>query len=166
MVKCGPIEDLFIYYHPVTNKHLGIGRVIFENVKGARQCVDKLNNTSVMGKILAVFLDPFGDKCKAKFKDFTEEKKPVVEEKKVEEKKVEVEKHFLESKDKHPLEKEKEDDLRSVVMKDSLRDSRDRYSRSYVRSDYPTPSSADLGYGTSQSDYSANYGSTNSTPIR
>ncbi|XP_050314928.1 histone-lysine N-methyltransferase SETD1-like isoform X3 [Anthonomus grandis grandis] len=84
--KFGVIEELFIYYHPVTNKHLGIGRVVYEEVKSAKQCVEKLNSTSVMGKILDVFLDPFGEKCKAKFQELTSEKKPppVVEEPKKE----------------------------------------------------------------------------------
>lgn len=49
--KYGPVEELFIYYHPVTNKHLGLGRVVFEQVSAARACVDKLNGTSVMGKV-------------------------------------------------------------------------------------------------------------------
>lgn len=81
--KFGGIEDLFIYYHPVTNKHLGIGRCIFETVQGAKACVEKLNNTSVMGKQLQVFLDPFGEKCKKQYEEYTTEKKPpppVVEE--------------------------------------------------------------------------------------
>ncbi|KAL1500734.1 hypothetical protein ABEB36_006180 [Hypothenemus hampei] len=73
--KFGIIEELFIYYHPVTNKHLGIGRVVYEEVKSARQCVEKLNNTSVMGKILDVFLDAFGHRCKEKFEELTTEKK-------------------------------------------------------------------------------------------
>lgn len=60
--KFGLVEELFIYYHPITNKHLGIGRVVFEDVKSAKACVDKLNKTSVMGKILDVFLDSFGEK--------------------------------------------------------------------------------------------------------
>lgn len=60
--KFGIVEELFIYYHPITNKHLGIGRVVFEEVKSAKACVDKLNKTSVMGKLLDVFLDPFGEK--------------------------------------------------------------------------------------------------------
>ena len=49
--KFGPVQDLQIYYHPVTNKHLGFGRVIFESVKASKACVDKLNGTSVMGKV-------------------------------------------------------------------------------------------------------------------
>lgn len=60
--KFGHVEELFIYYHPLNSKHLGIGRVIFEDVKSAKHCVDKLNKTSVMGKLLEVFLDPFGEK--------------------------------------------------------------------------------------------------------
>lgn len=59
--KFGPVEELFIYYHPVSNKHLGLARVVFEAVKSAKACVEKLNNTSVMGKVLQVFLDAFGN---------------------------------------------------------------------------------------------------------
>jgi len=49
--KCGPFDELYIYYHPVTNKHLGLGRIVFENVKSAKACIDKFNGTSVMGKV-------------------------------------------------------------------------------------------------------------------
>lgn len=58
--KHGPFEELQIFYHPKTNKHLGLARVVFEHVKNAKSCVEKLNQTSVMGKPLQVFLDPFG----------------------------------------------------------------------------------------------------------
>lgn len=59
--KFGPVEELFIYYHPVSNKHLGLARVVFEAIKSAAACVEKLNNTSVMGKVVHVFLDAFGN---------------------------------------------------------------------------------------------------------
>jgi len=59
--KHGPFEELTIFYHPKTNKHLGLARVVFENVKNAKSCVEKLNQTSVMGRPLQVFLDPFGN---------------------------------------------------------------------------------------------------------
>lgn len=51
VTKFGPVEELFIYYHPTTNKHLGLGRVVFESVKSSKACVEKLNGTSVMGKV-------------------------------------------------------------------------------------------------------------------
>lgn len=51
VLKYGPIEELFIYYHPSTNKHLGLGRIVFEEVSAAKACVEKLNGTSVMGKV-------------------------------------------------------------------------------------------------------------------
>lgn len=51
VIKFGPFEELFIYYHPTTNKHLGLGRVVFESVKSAKACVEKLNGFSVMGKV-------------------------------------------------------------------------------------------------------------------
>jgi len=49
--KCGPFDDITIYHHPTTNKHLGIARVVFENTKAARLCIDKYNQKSVMGKV-------------------------------------------------------------------------------------------------------------------
>lgn len=58
--KFGPLEEVTIYYHPRTKKHLGLAKLIFESPKGAKACVDKLHNTSVMGKVMSVFLDPLG----------------------------------------------------------------------------------------------------------
>ncbi|KAK6640665.1 hypothetical protein RUM44_012362 [Polyplax serrata] len=78
--KFGEQEELVIYYHPVTNKHLGLARIVFMEVASAKQCVASLNNKSVMGKQLQVFLDPFGEECRKKYTDLTTEKKPVVPE--------------------------------------------------------------------------------------
>lgn len=58
--KFGDHEELTIFYHPVTNKHLGLARVVFMEVPCAKQCVANLNNKSVMGKQLQALLDPFG----------------------------------------------------------------------------------------------------------
>ncbi|XP_026682209.1 histone-lysine N-methyltransferase SETD1 [Diaphorina citri] len=74
--KFGPIEELRIFYHPLTNKHLGLARIIFKSVKAAAACVDKLGNTSVMGKVLRVFLDAFGEECTKMFEELTDTKKP------------------------------------------------------------------------------------------
>lgn len=189
--KYGSIEELFIYYHPITNKHLGLGRVIFETVKGAKGCVEKLNNTSVMGKILQVFLDPFGEKCKKMFEEFIAEKKPpVVEEKaaKVEPeiKKAETEpskKSAVDTTDYKERDRETEklkerEELRHLKEKERERErdrierdrlERDRsYSRGYVhsRNEFATPSSSDMGYNTAQSDFSASFGSAGTTPIQ
>ena len=59
--KYGQVEELYIYYHPVTKKHLGLARVVFDNPAHAKLCVQKLNGTSVMGQKLLVFLDAFGE---------------------------------------------------------------------------------------------------------
>lgn len=75
LAKCGTYTELYIYYHPVTNKHLGIARIVFENVRSARICVERLNGTSVMGKVLNVFKDPFGEECKRAIEEKTSEKK-------------------------------------------------------------------------------------------
>lgn len=50
--KCGPSDELHIYYHPTTNKHLGLARIVFENVKSSKACIDKYNGQSVMGKVI------------------------------------------------------------------------------------------------------------------
>lgn len=59
-MKFGKVDLLQIYYHPITKKHLGLAKIIFEEPSAARFCVQKLNETSVMGKVVNVFLDAFG----------------------------------------------------------------------------------------------------------
>lgn len=75
LAKCGTYTELYIYYHPTTHKHLGLARIVFENVRSARLCVERLNGTSVMGKVLNVFKDPFGEDCKRLLEEKTSEKK-------------------------------------------------------------------------------------------
>lgn len=74
--KCGCTDELHIYYHPITQKHLGMARCVFELPAGARLAVEKFNGKSVMGKILNVFLDPFGEACKRILQEATVERKP------------------------------------------------------------------------------------------
>ncbi|XP_058062335.1 histone-lysine N-methyltransferase SETD1 [Anopheles bellator] len=76
LTKCGTFTELYIYYHPTTNKHLGLARIVFEQVRSAKLCVERLNGTSVMGKMLNVFKDPFGEQCKRLLEEKTNEKKP------------------------------------------------------------------------------------------
>ncbi|XP_043250324.1 histone-lysine N-methyltransferase SETD1 isoform X1 [Colletes gigas] len=166
--KFGVVEELIVYYHPLTNKHLGIARVVFESTKASKACVEKLNNTSVMGKVLRVFLDAFGEECKKIYDELTVEKKA--------EKKIEKEIKSENDQEKQtPIEKiitEERDDFRSnKKMVSNIEKSRDTYvenSRYSKYRDYPTPSGStgsDLGYGTAPSElnYSNNY-SQNSTP--
>lgn len=183
--KFGIIEELFIYYHPVTNKHLGLGRVVFETVKGAKLCVEKLNNTSVMGKILQVFLDPFGEKCKKIFEEAVAEKKPpppvqqttttaaataVVDEKKSIELEVKKTEDTESGKEKECCSSEKKNKERDELrLKEKERERLDRYTRGYVhssRNDFATPSSSDMGYATAPSEFSAGYGSAGTTPLQ
>lgn len=49
--KCGEFDELDIYYHPLTNRHLGLARVVFSSVRGATTCIDKYNGKSVMGRV-------------------------------------------------------------------------------------------------------------------
>ncbi|KNC28056.1 hypothetical protein FF38_04442 [Lucilia cuprina] len=72
--KCGVYDEIVIHHHPTTNKHLGIARIVFENVKAARQCIEKYHQKSVMGKILSVFHDPFGTICKQTVENLTSTK--------------------------------------------------------------------------------------------
>lgn len=55
VIKMGPVEELIIYYHPITNKHLGFARLVFETVKAAKLCIEKLHGKSVMGKVCLIF---------------------------------------------------------------------------------------------------------------
>ncbi|KAL8180118.1 UNVERIFIED_CONTAM: Histone-lysine N-methyltransferase setd1b [Gekko kuhli] len=60
--KYGEVEEVEILYNPKNKKHLGIAKVIFATVKGAREAVQHLHNTSVMGNIIHVELDTKGEK--------------------------------------------------------------------------------------------------------
>lgn len=44
-------DEIDIYHHPETNRHLGIARIILRSSKQMRPCIDKFNNKSVMGKV-------------------------------------------------------------------------------------------------------------------
>ncbi|VVC93134.1 unnamed protein product, partial [Leptidea sinapis] len=73
--KIGPHEELTIFYHPVTNRHLGFARVVFQEVKHAKLCIDKYNGKSVMGQVLEVYHDAFGKKCHEMYDDKTLDKR-------------------------------------------------------------------------------------------
>ena len=73
VTKFGIVELMDIYYHPKTQKHLGLARLVFEKVKFAKECVNHLHGRSVMGKQLNCYLDPFGASCKKMFVDLTTE---------------------------------------------------------------------------------------------
>ncbi|XP_029299946.1 histone-lysine N-methyltransferase SETD1B-A isoform X3 [Cottoperca gobio] len=59
--KFGEIEQVEILYNPKNKKHLGIAKVVFENVKAAKVAVQSLHKTSVMGNFIHVELDPKGE---------------------------------------------------------------------------------------------------------
>ncbi|XP_076876007.1 histone-lysine N-methyltransferase SETD1B-A isoform X2 [Brachyhypopomus gauderio] len=59
--KYGDIEEVEILYNPKNKKHLGIAKVVFGSVKAAKDAVQNLHNTSVMGNIIHVELDPKGE---------------------------------------------------------------------------------------------------------
>lgn len=44
-------DDIIIYYHPETNKHLGIARLILRTPRQMKMCIEKFNQKSVMGKV-------------------------------------------------------------------------------------------------------------------
>lgn len=62
--KCGSTEEQVIYRHPRTQRRLGIARIVFIDVKSARACIERYNQQSVMGNVMNVFHDAFGEKCK------------------------------------------------------------------------------------------------------
>ncbi|KAJ3603641.1 hypothetical protein NHX12_028386 [Muraenolepis orangiensis] len=62
--KYGQVDEVEIFYNPKTVKHLGIGKVIFDTVKAARDAVQHLHETSVMGNIIHVEVDPKGENRK------------------------------------------------------------------------------------------------------
>lgn len=74
--KCGPTEEQIIYRHPRTQRRLGIARIVFIDVKSARACIDKYNQQSVMGNVMNVFHDAFGEQCKHIILEASGEKKP------------------------------------------------------------------------------------------
>ncbi|XP_048482105.1 histone-lysine N-methyltransferase SETD1 isoform X3 [Plutella xylostella] len=76
MNKVGPYEELTIFYHPITNRHLGFARIVFHEVKHSKLCIEKYNGKSVMGQVLEVFHDAFGKKCQEMFESKTTERKP------------------------------------------------------------------------------------------
>ena len=45
------VDEITIFYHPESNKHLGLARVILKSSRQMRMCVEKFNNKSVMGKV-------------------------------------------------------------------------------------------------------------------
>ncbi|XP_068429666.1 histone-lysine N-methyltransferase SETD1B-A isoform X2 [Clinocottus analis] len=59
--KFGELEHVEILYNPKNKKHLGIAKVVFENVKAAKVAVQSLHKTSVMGNFIHVELDPKGE---------------------------------------------------------------------------------------------------------
>lgn len=56
----GNTEEVEIFYNPKNKKHLGIAKVIFDTVKAAKDAVQHLHQTSVMGNIIHVEIDPKG----------------------------------------------------------------------------------------------------------
>ncbi|XP_055308934.1 histone-lysine N-methyltransferase SETD1 [Sitodiplosis mosellana] len=75
LTKCGPTEEQIIYRHPRTQRRLGIARIVFVDVKSARSCIEKYNQQSVMGNVMNVFYDAFGEQCKQILSEASCEKK-------------------------------------------------------------------------------------------
>ncbi|KAM4576993.1 histone-lysine N-methyltransferase SETD1B-A-like isoform 1-T1 [Odontesthes bonariensis] len=59
--KHGDIEEVEIFYSPKNKKHLGIAKVVFDTVRAAKNAVQHLHQTSVMGNIIHVEVDPKGE---------------------------------------------------------------------------------------------------------
>ncbi|KAI3372377.1 hypothetical protein L3Q82_022872, partial [Scortum barcoo] len=59
--KYGNIEEVEIFYNPKNKKHLGIAKVVFDTVRAAKGAVQQLHQTSVMGNVIHVEIDPKGE---------------------------------------------------------------------------------------------------------
>lgn len=59
--KYGNTEEVEIFYNPKNKKHLGIAKVVFDTVRAAKDAVQHLHQTSVMGNIIHVEIDPKGN---------------------------------------------------------------------------------------------------------
>lgn len=57
----GNVEEVEIFYNPKNKKHLGIAKVIFDTVKSAKEAVQHLHQTSVMGNVIHAEIDPKGN---------------------------------------------------------------------------------------------------------
>lgn len=57
----GNIEEVEVFYNPKNKKHLGVAKVIFDTVRAAKDAVQHLHQTSVMGNIIHVEVDPKGN---------------------------------------------------------------------------------------------------------
>lgn len=59
--KYGNVEEVEIFYNPKNKKHLGVAKVVFDTVRAAKDAVQHLHLTSVMGNIIHVEVDPKGN---------------------------------------------------------------------------------------------------------
>ncbi|XP_068594585.1 histone-lysine N-methyltransferase SETD1B-A-like [Brachionichthys hirsutus] len=59
--KYGNTEEVQIFYDPQNKRHLGVARVLFDTARAARHAVQQLHQTSVMGNIIQVEMDPKGE---------------------------------------------------------------------------------------------------------
>ncbi|KAG7490234.1 histone-lysine N-methyltransferase SETD1B-A-like [Solea senegalensis] len=59
--KYGNTEEVEIFYNPKNRKHLGLAKVVFDSVRAARDAAQQLHQTSVMGNIIHVEIDPKGE---------------------------------------------------------------------------------------------------------
>uniref|UniRef100_S4RWW6 [histone H3]-lysine(4) N-trimethyltransferase n=1 Tax=Petromyzon marinus TaxID=7757 RepID=S4RWW6_PETMA len=62
--RFGDVEEVEIVYNPKNRKHLGLAKVVFTTVRGAKEAVKNLHNTSVMGSIIHAQLDIKGEQRK------------------------------------------------------------------------------------------------------
>ncbi|KAK2098082.1 Histone-lysine N-methyltransferase setd1b [Saguinus oedipus] len=59
--KYGEVEEVEILYNPKTKKHLGIAKVVFATIRGAKEALQHLHSTFVMGNIIPMELDTKGE---------------------------------------------------------------------------------------------------------
>lgn len=69
--KYGNADEVEIFYHPKNRKHLGIAKAVFDTVRAAKDAVQNLHQTSVMGNIIHVEIDPKGKMFNQNFRSFS-----------------------------------------------------------------------------------------------
>lgn len=74
--KFGEVDLITIPFHPITNKHLGLGKAVFKVVKSAKKCVSSLHGKTIMGRKVNCVLDPRGKLYDKMFTDLTRVKEP------------------------------------------------------------------------------------------
>ncbi|GMR50193.1 hypothetical protein PMAYCL1PPCAC_20388, partial [Pristionchus mayeri] len=73
-----PPEEVIVFYHPLTRKHLTIALILFKNSNTARQFIEANNGVSLMGQTISCRLDPFGARLSKMYTSMANEPLPTL----------------------------------------------------------------------------------------